>query len=164
MRPAIHRVDVVGKRIDLLVVTIVVLNGYFYCQNIALLFEIDRLVMENALVLIEVLNKFGDTAAIVELMRAFGIFPLVANGDANTFIKESFFPQSLGKFVEAEFSVIEDSSVRLESDLCSPFAGLAGGFVSIQLGDRNAFFILLLKSLAVAPDLQMQLLGKKINA
>ena len=93
MCAAIDRVDVVGERIDLLVVAIVVLDGYFDRKRIADLLEINRLVVQHALILVQVLHEFGNAAAIVKLVRLFRFFPFIANRDANALVEKSFFAQ-----------------------------------------------------------------------
>ena len=45
MRAAVYRVDVVGKRVDLLVVAVVVLDGDFDGEIVTLALEVDRLVV-----------------------------------------------------------------------------------------------------------------------
>ena len=56
--------------------------------------EIDWLVVQHALVLVEVLDEFGDAAPIVELVRLLRFFAFVFDRDANTFIEKSFFAQA----------------------------------------------------------------------
>ena len=57
--------------------------------------------------------------------------------------------------------MIENLRVRLESDLGAAFPCLAG---LLQTRHRNPADVVLLVSLSVAPDLQMQRLGKKVDA
>jgi hypothetical protein len=64
--------------------------------------------VQHCFVFVEVLHKFGDAAAVIELVRLFRLFALVLDDDANAFVKKRFFAQPLGKLVETEFSRIED--------------------------------------------------------
>jgi len=51
--------------------------------------------VQDRLVLVEVLDEFGDAAAIVELVRLLRLFALVVDRDADTFIEKSLFAQAL---------------------------------------------------------------------
>src|SRR4030095_3243461 len=126
MRAAIDRVDVVGERIDLLVVTIVVLDGHFNGKRIGDLLKIDRFVVEHAAALVQVLDEFSDAATVVKLVRLLSLFTLILDRDANAFVEKSFFAQALRKFFKTEFSRVEDFGVRLESNLCAALTSLAG--------------------------------------
>ena len=86
VRTTIHSIDVIREGIDLFVIAIVVLNGNLNRQDVAFSFEIDRFVVQRALVLVEVLNKLGYPAAVIELVRLFRFLALVANGDTNAFV------------------------------------------------------------------------------
>ncbi len=76
-------------------------------------------------------------------------------------LRKAFSRKPLGQLVEAEIGVVENLRVRLERDLGSALPRLSG---LLQRRNRNAAHILLLVSLAVAPDLQVQRLGKKVDA
>ena len=69
------------------------------------------------LVLIQVLDKLGNAAFVVELVRTLGLFALILDGDANAFVEKRFLAQPLRKLVEAESRVIENLRVGLERDL-----------------------------------------------
>jgi hypothetical protein len=121
---AVDRVDVVGERIDLLVVAIVVLNGHFDRERVGFLFEVERLVVKRRLVLVQVFDKFRDTAFVVKLVRAFGIFPLILDRDPDALVEKRLFSESLGKLVETENCVIENLAVWFERDLRAAFSVL----------------------------------------
>jgi hypothetical protein len=57
--------------------------------------------------------------------------------------------------------VIKNLRVGLERDLRSALASLAG---LLQTGGRNSANVVLLVSLAVSPNLEVQRLRKKVNA
>ena len=98
MRSAIYRVDIVGEREDLLVVTVVVLQRDIDRERVfgraGEFFEIDRLRMKHVLVLIQVLNKFGDAAFVKELVFLLGVGALVNDRDRHAFVEECFFTQA----------------------------------------------------------------------
>src|SRR5947209_13155072 len=94
-------------------------------------------------------------------MRALRLLALIADSDADAFVEKSFFPQTLGKLVEAEFGRIEYLRVGLESNLRAALSSLSSLF---QLHNRNSALILLLVSFAVAPDFQAQSFGKEVDA
>ena len=68
VRAAVDSVDVVGKRIDLFVVAVVVLNRHFNRQGIAFLLEIERLVVKRGLVLVQMFDELRDPALVVKLV------------------------------------------------------------------------------------------------
>ena len=95
VRSAVYRVDVVGERIDLLVVAVVVLNRNFNRQSIAFLLKVERLVVKRSLVLIKMFDKLGDAAFVVKLVRALRLFAFIFDRDANALVEKSFFSQAL---------------------------------------------------------------------
>src|SRR5258706_4366495 len=153
MCTTVDGVDVVGERIDLLVIAVVVLNGHFDSKDVADSLEINRFVMQHALVFVEVLNKLSNTAAIVKLVSLFRLFSLVLDGDADPFIEKRLLAQALGELVKDKLNRIEDLRIRVEGDLCAALAGLAG---LLERSDRDAAGVLLFVGQTVAPDFQMQ--------
>ena len=160
MRAAVHRVDVVGKGIDLLVVAVVVLNRDFDRKAVAFLLKIERLVVKRALVLVQMFDEFRNAALVVELVRTLRLFALVFDRDANAFVEKGLLAQALGQFVETKLGVVENLRVRLERDLGSALPRLSG---LLQARNWNAANILLFVSLTVSPDLQTQRLRKKVD-
>src|SRR4030095_400764 len=157
----INCVDVVGKRIDFFVVAVVVLNGDFNRQGFALFFEIDRFVVERSLVLVQVLDEFGDAPLVIKLVRTLRLLTLVLNRYADTLVEKSLFAQTFRKLVETARGFSEDLCVRLESDLGSAFASLSR---LLEWSYRYTSNVFLLISLSVAPDLQAQMFGYNVNA
>lgn len=100
MRAAVNRIDVIGEGEDLLVIRIVVLHRNFDGQVIfrsRSFFKIYRLGMKNVLVLVEMLDEFGDAALIEEFVFLFRFGTLVSDRDPDAFIEESL----LGIVVES---------------------------------------------------------------
>ena len=104
MRAAVDRVDVVGKRIDLLVVAIVVLDRNLDREIVAFPFEIDRLVVKRDLVLVQMFDEFGNAALVIELVRTLRFLALVLDRDPDSFVEKCLFAKSLGQLVETESS------------------------------------------------------------
>ena len=96
-------------------------------------FKVNRLVVQQRLVLVKVLDELGDAAAVVELVRALGLLPLVLDGDADALVEERLFAQALGEFVEAELADLEDFGVGLEGD----FGAAAAGLTVIAICSQN---------------------------
>ena len=102
MRASVYRVDVVGKRIDLFVVAVVVLNGDFDREILAFLLEVDRLVVKRRLVLVQVLDELRDSALVIKLVRTLRLLTLVFDRDADSLVEKRLFAKSLGELVETE--------------------------------------------------------------
>ena len=141
VRAAVNSVDVVGEREDLLVVSVVVLNRDLDRQVVALggvggLLEIHRLRVEHVLVLVKVLDEFGDAALVKELVLLLGVGALVDDGDLDPLVEERLLAQPLGEFVEAEIGGREDLDVRFERDLGPGLCRLAG---LLQIGGFEPF-------------------------
>src|SRR2546425_7957668 len=128
MSAAIHCVDVVRKRVDFFVVAVVVLDGYLDGKRIPDFFEVDRFVMQDVLVLIQMLDELRDAATIIKFVRLLRLFTLVLDRDPNSFVQKSFLAQSLRQFVETELDSVKNLWVRLEGNLGSALACLAGLF------------------------------------
>src|SRR5262245_57507807 len=161
MGATVNCVDIVGKGVDLLVITVVVLDRNLDRQSISNLLEIDRFVVQHRLVLVEMFYEFRDAAAVIKLVRLFRLFALIFDRDADALVKKSFFTKPLRQLVETELDRVENLQVRSERDFCSALAGLSG---LLKIGGGNTAFVLLFVSQAFAPNLQVQPFRKKIDA
>ena len=161
MRAAIYRVDVVRKRVDLLIVAIVVLDGDLDRKTVTFFLEIDRLIVKRRLVLVEMFDEFRNPALVVKLVRALGLLTLVFDRDPDSFVEERLFAKPLRELVEAECRLCEDLLIGLKSNLRAPFPSFSG---LLQWGDRNPTRILLLIRFSITPDLEVQFLRKKVDA
>src|SRR5262249_48824963 len=126
MGAAVYGVDVVGERVDDLVISIVVLNGDLDPQRVFVgdqLFGVDRVSVQHGLVLVQVFDEFGDAALVEELVAFFG--PLIGNTDADAGIQECLFPQPLREGVKIEFGDLEYLWIRLERDPGAALFGLS---------------------------------------
>ena len=103
---AIHCIDIICKAKYRLGITVVVLDGEFHGDFVALRLAINGRRVEDILVLVEVLHKLGDPARVMEfrlLVRAF-----VRELDGDAFIKERQFAQALRQGVVVELDGIEN--------------------------------------------------------
>src|SRR3990167_6897262 len=85
--------------------------------------------MYRGLILVQVFNKRGYAALILEFMLFVG--SLVLNGYAHTGVKEGKFPQPLRKDIKAEICCFKDFFIRLELD---------SGAVLLRLADNLKLF------------------------
>ena len=115
--------------------------------------------MEDALVLVQMLDELGDAALVEELVRLLG--PLVGDRDVDAFVQEGLFAQPLGQLVEAELGHVEDLVVRLERDLGAVLLGVAG---LLRAATPECLDVFQLVDLAVAPDLEAQPFGQEVHA
>ena len=116
---AVAVVDRVGERVDLLAVAVVPLQrdlAALFRPGVLLdLLEVDRLRVQRALVLVQMLDERGDAAGVLEVGRLVGA--LVLEVDLHPFVEERLFAQALGEGVEAELEHGEDFVVGDEAHL-----------------------------------------------
>ena len=115
-------VDVVGKGEDLLVIGVVVLQGYFYINPSLFPLDEDWFGVETILVSIEVLDKGDDSSFVVEIMML-SIFPLIVDRDPYSGVEEGHFPEPLGKNIKGKLGRFEDFVVRKKGDLGATLLG-----------------------------------------
>src|SRR6185295_7818069 len=77
MRAAVHCIDVVGEAKYRLRIPVVILHANFHDHAAALLFHVNRLVMQDLLAAIQMLNEFRNATGVFELggfwLASFGI-------------------------------------------------------------------------------------------
>ena len=117
MRAAIDRVDVVGEAEDRLRVAVVVLQRDLDLDVVARGLHHDRLVVQNLLAAVEVLDELGNAAGILELSAAgfagLGVGgALVGERDFQALVQEGHLAQSLGQRVVVELGGRRRSSCR----------------------------------------------------
>ena len=93
MRSSFDCVDVIREAENRIAVGIVVLQRDFHAdhaagRHFALALDVNRLVVENILALVQVLDELGDTALEKKLCIADGLLALVGKRDAQAFIQE----------------------------------------------------------------------------
>ena len=127
MRAAIHRVDVVGKAEDRLGVAVVVLQRDIHFDAVAQRLHADRLLVQDLLALVQMLNELRDSARIAEL-GALGFaglrirYALVSERDLQALVQESQLAQTLGEHVVVVFGDRKNGPVRQESEPWFPNA------------------------------------------
>ena len=88
MHTALGGMDVVGKRDDGLVITVMVLQGDFSSGVTLGTGYVDDLLMERRFILIDIGDKLADTALVAHGVALLTAFTLVLDGDAETCIQE----------------------------------------------------------------------------
>ena len=158
VRPALVGVDVVGERVEGLRIAVVPLQGDLGFDAVLLAAHVDRLVVDHRLVRVEVLHERVDAALVLELV----VLPLalVLERDRHPGVEEGQFAQPLGQRVVAEIERLEDRRVRKEGDLGAAPLRLAG---HLERGDGPAALVGLLVDLVVAPDLELEPLGERVD-
>ncbi len=166
MRAAVDGIDIVGKTEDRFRVTVVVLERDFHLHSVALGFHVDRLVMEDALAAVQVLDELRDPARVLEL-QAFGFagfgvgVAFVGQRDLQALVQEGQLAQALGQRVEVVLGDGENLFVGKEVDFGAALLGVAG---LAQLAVRAALGVSLLPDISFAPDFEVQLMAERIHA
>ena len=162
MRAALGRDDVVDKGIGGLVVAVVVLQRDLDQHAVLLALAVDDIVIQRGLALIQVLDKFPDSAFIVERPLFPRLHPLIGERDAESLCQERGLAQSLLERIKIIFKCLENGIVRQESDLGS---GLLRITVAddLQVVHGIALLIALLIDLPLMEYLDLQVLGKRVD-
>src|SRR3954452_16073189 len=165
MAAAIDCVDVIREAEYRLGVCVVVLQSDLHDYAIAFHFHVDRLVMQNCLTAVQVLDKLRDAAVVLEVgslgLSSLGIgCAFIGKRDQQALIKKSELAQALRQGIEVVLARREDLFVRMEMDLGS---ALLGGSSFFQLAGRFALRVSLLPGKAVAPDFQIELITKCVH-
>ena len=141
------------------VVAVVPLQRDLGVDAVAVAVHEDRLLVDDALVLVQVLDERDDAAVVVEAMALAG-FALIVERDRDAGVQERQLAQAAGERVEAEFDELEDLRVGLERDLRAAAFGRAG---DRQVGKRLAALVTLLVRVVVAPDLEIEPLRERVD-
>jgi hypothetical protein len=152
------RVDVIGEGKHELRVTIVPLQGDLGLDAVLVALHEDRFLVDDGLVLVQMLNKGSDAAVVLELVALAVAF--VLNRDDDAAVQEGELAKSLRQGVETVVGRLEDLSVGLERDLRSPPLRSPGDF---ELSERCSALVALLIHLSVAPDLEIQSFGQRVD-
>ena len=139
MRSAVHGIDVVGETEYRLGISVVVLQSDLHHHAVTVGFHVNRLIVQNLLATIEVLDEFGNPTVVLELgsLRLAGLGiggALVSESDEQALVEERQLSQTLRQSVKVKFGGGEDTLVGQEVNFGSAFFGgaslleLAGGF------------------------------------
>src|ERR1700691_2014856 len=158
VRAAVHGVDGVGEGEHIFGVTVVVLQRDFHFHLVALAFDVDGRIVQDAFAFVEVLDEFGDAAGEAELR--FFAAALVIERDFQAFVEEGEFAEALRERVVAIDGIAENFGIGVKSDLGAGLARLAGSF---ELRGGDAFFVGLFPDFAFAPDFQIEPVGKRVD-
>ena len=159
VRAAFVRVDVVRERVLDRVVAVVPLQRDLGVDAVAIAVHEHRLLVDDALVLVQVLDERDDAAVVVEAMALAG-FALIVQRDGDAGVEERELAQAAGERVEAEFGDLEDLRVGLERDLGAAALGRAG---DREVAERLAALVALLVRVLVAPDLEIEPLRQRVD-
>ena len=151
-------VDVVGERVGGFAVTVVPLERDLDVDQVALAVHVDRLVVDDGFVLVQVLDEFANTAFIQELVRL--AVALVVDRDRHAGIEEGEFAQPLRQRFEAKVGCLENLGVGLKRDLGSALLGLTG---DVEITGWNTAVVALLMHVTVAPDFQFKHFRQRVH-
>ncbi|MNN86921.1 hypothetical protein D3C81_2043990 [compost metagenome] len=74
MGPALMRINIIGKRVNVLCIGIVILQSNFHRNHIAGTFYVDRFLVQRFFFLIQILYILNNTAFVFENIRYTGAF------------------------------------------------------------------------------------------
>ena len=158
MRAAFVRVDVVREGEHQLRVAVVPLQRDLGVDAVLVALHEDRLLVDDRLVLVQVLDERDDAAFVLELVAL--PVALVVDGDEDAAVQERELAQPLRQRVEAVLGRLEDLRVGLERDLRAAALRRPG---DLELAGRSAALVALLVDLPVAPDLEVEPLGQRVD-
>src|SRR6266545_4668655 len=104
-------------------------------------------------------HELVDAASVFEAMML-AIFALVVERDDDAGVQEGEFAQALRQRVEAVFGGLEHLRIRLEADLRAAALGGAG---DDEIGERTPALVALRVDLIVAPDLDRERFGERVD-
>ena len=157
MKAALHRIDVVGKRKELLGKGVVVLDGHFDLDVAAGAFDKNR-GMQTRMAPVEIFDELYQAALIVKLV--FLIPAVILDDDAHTFVKKGQFAHSPGQNLVGELGGREDLRVGDEVHLG---AALGGGADHRQIRRLDAPGIALPIDLALGINFHLQQGGQRVD-
>ena len=127
MGAALGGVDVVGKREDVFVITVVILHGHFCHVVLPLGGQIDHFRMERGLIPVQMLHKLPDAALIAHLIDPdVFVIPLVGESDGDAGIEEGLLPQPVEQHIVIVFHRLKDGVIGFEAHKSAPLIGIAG--------------------------------------
>src|SRR5579864_5015261 len=154
MGSPVNRVDVIGEAENCLRIGVVVLQANLHVNAIAVVFHVNRLVVQRLLAAIEMLDKFRDAAVVLEFV-ALGLAgfriggALIGQRNQQSLVEEREFAQALRQRVVVVFGRSKDRTIGYEVNF-RPGLYL-GDARLLQLADGLAFGIILLPGCAIAP-------------
>src|SRR5688500_14919026 len=153
MSAALVRVDVVGERVNRLGVAVIPLQGDLRVDAFALAPHVDRLLVDGALVLVQMLDERDDAAVVLELVAL--RLALIVERDENAGVQKRELAKTLRERIEAELDGLENFFVWRKSNLRSALLRRAR---DVEIGLRLSACVFLLEHLPVAPDLEVEFL------
>ena len=109
-------------------------------RQLALAFEVNRLLVQHGFAAIQVPDELGDAAAVVKLVLLRRFHALIGQRDGEAFVQKRQLAQPLRQRVEVELRRVHDGGVGLERDLgAGLLAGLAG-LLKRRLGECPCWY------------------------
>ncbi len=167
MRAAVDGVDVVGETEHRFGICVVVLESNLHVDAVAVVFHVDRLVVQHLFAAIEMLDELSDAAVVFEVgvLGLAGLrirIPLVGQRDQQSLVQKCEFAQSLRQRVVVVLRLGKNRPVGQE---VNSGPGLHFGDTGlVQLVGGIALGIILLPGCSVAPDLQLQIFAQRVHA
>ena len=159
MRAAFGRVDVVREAVRRLRVRVVPLQRDLDDDAVALARHEDRLLVDGRLVLVQELDELADAAFVQERVAA-----CPSRSSSIVIVTPAFRNASSRSRCESvsklKSVVSKTSRIGLERDLRAALFGRAG---HVEVAGRLAALVPLLVHVAVAPDLELEPLGQRVD-
>ena len=122
MGAAFLGIDVVDEAVDVLLIAVIVLKGYLHHDIILGAVEVNRLRVEDLLLLVQVLHKGADAAIKMEALILAGAF--IHEMDGNLLVQEGQLTETVLQCIIAVLGNGENLLVRQEMHLSACFLSL----------------------------------------
>ncbi|MNC19049.1 hypothetical protein D3C75_669740 [compost metagenome] len=158
MGPALMRINIIGKRVNVLCIGIVILQSNFHRNHIAGTFHVDGFLVQRFFFLVQILYILNNTAFVFEHIRDTGAF--IQQRKLNALVKKGQFANACEQcriFKNSRFS--ENLRIRKKRCCC---AGLIRITDNLNIVLRSTASVFLLVSMAVALNGHYYLLGQCI--
>ncbi len=162
MRSSLGGVDVVGVAEDVFRIAVGVLEGHLHIDPFFFPLEVNHLIVQLGLVGAKVFHKRNDSPLKLKDRLPFLLPALIEELDQEPFVQEGQFPKAFGQNIVGEnVRFLKDGPIRLKGDFGAGRFGLADDG---ELGCGLAALVALVMDLAVALDLHLQPVRKRIDA
>src|SRR5256885_6229347 len=159
MRAALVRVDVVGEREQVLLVGVVPLHRDLDLAGLALVVEVDDLLVDRVAraLRVDVLDEVDDAAVVLEA-GVEGLAALVPEVDPQTAGEERHLAEALLEDRAVVLDRLEDLEVRQEGDRGAALVGL---LALLEVPPRDAALVRLRPPVPAGPDGEAEPLGER---
>ena len=161
MRAALGSDDVVYEAVGGIVVSVVVLHGDLDIHIVLCALAVDDLGIKLFLSLVQICDKFLDTALVMEALFLCGLLAVIYKGYTQIFGEERGLPESYLKRIVIKYSGLEYIAVGQEGHLCTGFFIIVGAYLLQRVHGLSALVSLLIY-FSVAAYLYIQPFGKSV--